>query len=75
MYVKEFYSNFQFEPDVPVEIDESLFGKKVKHSQGNPGNMESKIWIVGKSQSLYKELIMYFKLKNIHKSKQLKYLV
>ena len=47
-YVKEWYNDFQFDTDVPIEIDESLFGKKVKHNRGNPGNVANKIWIVGK---------------------------
>ena len=42
-YVKDGYLNFQFEDDIAIEIDESLFGKKVKHNRGNPGNESSKI--------------------------------
>ena len=41
-----------------VEIDESLFGRKVKHNRGDPSK-GNKIWIIGLVERCTKRLILY----------------
>ena len=41
-----------------VELDESLFGKKVKHHNGHP-NIGVKVWIVGLTERLTNRILLY----------------
>lgn len=62
-YVREIFCEFVFSTykdivfDGDVEIDESLFGRKVKYNRGNPTG--TRIWIFGIVERSSNKIIMY----------------
>ena len=54
-YVHKTYENLKFSSD--VEIDESLFGRKIKYNKGRPGG--TKIWIFGIVERNSNMLVLY----------------
>ena len=65
-YVREIFCEFVFSTykdivfDGDVEIDESLFGRKVKYNRGNPTG--TRIWIFGIVERSSNKIIMYLYL-------------